>query len=443
MYALKPSRLYLHEALRGNVDAMTRVGRILATLGKTLRDVEPYDGRTAYDVVRELQSWPPEEPDPSVPVQHQRPMVFTELKLDSQADEDPLMTGCPEDVSRGLLAQVLGYIDPVRSYHRYEEDTERNMVCWPTRDFGVMHGCSHGCFYCGDGMFGKCLALGMNIDEYMEKVVGPTIEETPQQRCFRMIGWGADIISLEPEYGVFASYLAKLAQYEDRYGYFHSNSDHVDWIADVPHRDRLIGIWSLASENVARLVEPGSPSALARIEAMAKLQKMGVPFRIKLKPTVPIVNWREDYAALIETIFSKVQPETIGFCALIWMSLDVLKERFGDLIDPQFMRVAEESVEEMRQETHSPFPHSVRAEIYRFLIAEVRKHDPDIPIFLSTETREMWADLEDEVGQRARSFMCGCNPVQIPGPKMRTSAKIPNSTYFKPGCGPAVPAGQD
>jgi DNA repair photolyase len=276
----------------------------------------------------------------------------------------------------------------------------------------------------------------MNIDEYMAEVVGPTVEETPQQRCFRMIGWGADIISLEPEYGVFASYLSKLAEYDERYGYFHSNSDNVDWIADVPHRDRLIGIWSLASEGVARQVEPGSPSAAARIEAMRKLKDLGVPVRVKFKPTVPIIGWREDYAALIEELFAKAQPETIGFCCLIWMSLEVLKQRFDGLIAPEFLRAAEEAEEEMTGQTHSPFPHALRADMYRYLISEVRKHDARIPIFLSTETREMWVELEDEIGQRARSFMCGCNPIQVPGPRMRTSEAIPHSTYFDPVDGP-------
>lgn len=432
MYALQPDSLYMHARVADDPAALLRVERILSALNKTMADVSVFSEAEAVDVARALQAWPPDDDRADCPVQHRRPLVFTHLKLNSPAAEDPLVAACPEDVPRGHLQRVLGYIDPTCDFHAYDSDDTRNMVCWPTRDFGPVTGCSHGCFYCGEGLHGKFLALGMNIEDYMEQVVGPTIEAMPQQRCFRMIGWGADIISLEPEYGVFASYLTKLSQYPERYGYFHSNSDHVDWIADVPHRDRLIGIWSLASENVARLVEPGSPSAAARVEAMRKLTQMGVPYRVKLKPTVPLAGWREDYADLIEQVFTHAAPETIGFCCLIWMALDTLKQRFSGIIDPDFLQAAEDAAPEMNGQTHSPFPHHVRAEIYRHLIAEVRRHNPRIPIFLSTETREMWAELEDEIGQKARSFMCGCNPVQVPGPRMHLTEQIGHSTYFDP-----------
>jgi DNA repair photolyase len=436
MYALKPAKMFFNNRLRGNADAMQRVERILCALGKSMADVVPFDEDDAVSVVRELQDWPPKDEMPGVPMQHRRSMVFTHLKLEGGADDDPRVAACPEGVSRGYLLQVLGYIDPVRDFHAYDSDERRNMVCWPTRDFGIMNGCSHGCYYCGDGMHGKFLALGMNIQEHMEKVVGPTIEATPQQRCFRLIGWQADIISLEPEYGAFADFLAKIAEYEGRYGYFHSNSNNVDWVETVPHRDRLIGVWSLAAEEVARRVEPASPSAAERIEAMHKLNQWGVPLRVKFKPVVPLKGWHEDYAQLIEKVLTLAKPETIGFCCMIWMALETLKARFDGLIDPEYLKAAEDAEEEMKGQTHAPFPHAARADMYRHLIAEVRKHDARIPIFLSTETREMWAELEDEVGQRATSFMCGCNPIQIPCPRMHLTEGIHQSTFFTPGTTP-------
>lgn len=431
MYALEPTQILMLDELQDDPDAMARADRMLAAMGRTPEDVRVFSAQEAHDVVRELQQWPPDAPA-DVPVEHRRPLVFTKLRHGASAEEDPVIAACPEDVPKGHLLNALGYIDPTRDYHSYDSDTERNMVCWPTRDFGVVSGCSHGCFYCGDGKFGKFLSVGLNIDEYMREVVEPTIAEVPDQTCFRMIGWGADIISLEPEYGCFASYLATLAKH-DRYGYFHSNSDNVGWVADEPNRDRLIGVWSLAPEKVAREIEPGSPSAAARIEAMRTLQDAGVPVRIKLKPAIPVVGWQEEFSALIRDVFAAVKPETIGFCCIIWMEVDALKQRLGgELIDPEFLQAAEDAVEEMKGQTHAPFPHEWRAKLYRFLISEVRRWDADVPIFLSTETREMWRELEDEIGQQARTFMCGCNPVQVPGPRVRSGGAIPASTYFEP-----------
>jgi hypothetical protein len=432
MYALKPTCIYMLEALQHDADAPARVRRMTEAMGWSMGDVRIIDEGNLHDVVRELQSWPTGELRSDVPREHQRPLVFTQLACDRKREDDARLADRPEGVSEGVLAEVLGYIDPVRDYHTYESDTERNMVCWPTRDFGVMHGCSHGCFYCGDGKYGKYLAIGANIEEYTQKVIGPTVEAMPQQRCFRMIGWGSDIISLEPEYGVFEAFLTKLAAH-DRYGYFHSNSDHVDWVEHVPHGDRLIGVWSMACDAMAEMIEPGSPSPDARIEAARKCQSWGVPIRYKFKPMVPVRNWRAEYASLIRRILERTKPETIGFCVLIWMPLKRVAEQIGlDLLDPEFVAAAQAEEDSMNGQTHAPFPHHVRAEIYRFLIGEVRKWDADVPIFLSTGTREMWAELEGEVGQKARSFMCGCNPIQVPGPKMKYSEKIKRSTFFAP-----------
>ena len=436
MYQLKPTAIHMLDRVQDDPDALARVGRMLAALDKSTDDVQIIDEGNAYDVARELQQWPPDDLGDDVPAQRQRPLVFTRLVVGgTDPDVAPLLAPCPDDVNKGTLRNLLGYIDPIRSYHTYEGDAEENMVCWPTQDFGVMSGCPHGCQYCGDGKSGKFIAIGANIEEYVEQVIGPTIERTPGQKCFRMIGWGADIIAFEPEYGVFEAFLGKLAQYDDHYGYFHTASDNVDWVADVPHRDRLIGVWSMTCEAVARDIEPSSPSSADRVEAMGKCADLGVPVRIKFKPMIPVRNWREEYAATIKAIFQRFRPETIGFCVIMWMSVEELKKRIdADLFDPDYLQAAEDAAEEMAGVRTGPFPHDLRADTYRFLIGEVRRWDSDIPVFMSTESREMWEELKDDLGQNPRMFACGCNPVQLPGPRMSVSRDLPRATFFTPTC---------
>jgi len=41
-------------------------------------------------------------------------------------------------------------------------------------------------------------------------------------------GGGADLMAFELEYGLFDLFTRKLAQYEDRYGHFHTASANVD-----------------------------------------------------------------------------------------------------------------------------------------------------------------------------------------------------------------------
>ncbi|MGD9518060.1 MAG: spore photoproduct lyase family protein [Armatimonadota bacterium] len=434
MYKLEPLKVFALDRVQDDPRCLARMERMLSAIDRGLGDVVEINEANLPEVVAELQGlWPPEQKPESVPLSYLRPLVFTVQELSGQyPDITPILKRCPENTA-GYVHQILGHIDPVRPFHQRENDWRVNWVCWPTHDFGTMNGCPHGCQYCGDGKFGKFIAIGVNLEDFMEQAVGPTVHEYSWQRCFRMIGWDADHIAFEPEYGCIDLFTTKLAQYEGRYGYFHSTSSNVDWIADLQHRDRLIGVWSTTCEAVARDLEQGAGSALDRIEAARKCQAMGVPVRFKFKPTIPVRNWREEYAAIIEQMFRLTQPESVGFCVIMWMTLDTLASKIDlDLLDQAYVQAARDTAEEMKDSACGPFPPHVRREIYSFLIQQVRRWDKEVPLYISTETREMWDDLKDELGQDPRAYRCGCSSVVLPGRRIALSRGCPGTTYLPP-----------
>lgn len=440
MYKLKPRNIYALDETRSIPDAVARTRAMLAACGRSEKELSIFSRGQAYDVVREIQTWPQGATAAGTPLQHQRDIVFTGIRLEGAADDDPLIKDRPEDVDRGILSSVLGYITLYRDTHSQESDAKSNMVCWNTQDFGVIDGCSHGCLYCGAGRQGKSLAVGVNIDDYMQRVVRSVVEEHPGQKCFRLIGWAADNLTLEPEHGAMASFIETLASYEDRYGYFHTASDNVDWIAELPHRDRLIGVWSLTPDAVGELIEPAAPSASARIDAARKCSDWGVPVRFKFKPVVPVRGWREAYAETIERIFKTVRPESLGFALLMWMDLEAVDKCIGlERLDPDLVAAARREADAMNGVRTGPFPHAARADAYRFLLREIRRWDERIPVYVSTESREMWAELKDELGQNPATFICGCNPIEGPGPRMMFSEHLRTSTYFPPEKASACP----
>lgn len=419
MYPLTPSKVYAHDALRNNPDAMTRMRRFLATMKCAEDAVDWYAHADSVRVSREVAQW---NPDRNVPDwKYCQPVVFTNFAVTGTLEQDAVYKSRPTDVPLFNLAHILGYLPHFRLHHSKKEDGEGNMVCWPSNFLTVADGCSHGCVYCGTGRGGKALVIALNVQEYLQQVIRKVIEDNPWQKCFLMMG-SADLATLEPEYGLYEDFLNLLGEYEDRYGYFHTNGDCVDWVANLTRRDRVMAVWSLASNEAGAVLEPCAPSASSRIAAMARLNELGVPVRVKLKPVLPIRGWRESYAGTIAELLTKARPETLGFTSLIWMDYERLAKTFDlDLLDPDFVAAARESQEEMKATRHGPFPHAKRAELYRFLIREARKHDPKIPLFLSTETTEMWEELADELGQDPNHFFCGCNPILAPGPRFVTS----------------------
>jgi hypothetical protein len=100
-----------------------------------------------------------------------------------------------------------------------------------------------------------------------------------------------------------------------------------------------------------------------------------------------------------------------------------------DDLDPDYVEAARTATPETTGKRTGPFPHNVRAEIYRFFIEQVRRWDKDALLYVSTETRDMWDELKDELGQDPRCYVCGCGSAAVPGKRLAVSPAFRYSTY--------------
>ncbi len=431
MYQLTPKKVYMLDRVKDNPVWLARMERILKAIDVARDEVICVDDDNLPEIVEELESYrPPGILADGQIASYMRSLFFTTMDLregPERPDLSPLLEKCYEGASISSLQKIFGYMILAEDQHPHGRDRKNNVVCWPTYNFGTMQGCPHGCVYCAqDGL----ISIALNLEEYMEEVVGPTIDKYPWNKVFRMILASADLMAFEPEYGLFDLFTRKLAQYDDRYGHFHTAGANVDWLADLPHRDRLVGVWSTTCDAVARHIEPGSAPAIERIKAGRKCQDMGIPVRYKFKPMIPIRNWREEYAEIIEQALTLSTPESIGFCVIMWMNYDDLLQKIDpDLLDQDFLEAARGAKEEMKDVRTGPFPHQVRAEIYHYLINEARRWDKDVLLYISTESREMWDELKDELGQNPAAYICGCSSVAVPGRKLALSPGLRYSTY--------------
>jgi DNA repair photolyase len=423
-------KVYVLERAKNDPACMGRMERMVKGLANK-PEVVTITEKNLGEACAELQKlWPPERVPEGQTRSFMRPLVFTTMDLSyRRPDLRPLVKRCA-GASLDIVGKIYGHLTTAVDQHPHQRDRQENCVCWPTYNFGTMSGCPHGCLYCGTGRTGKFIAIALNLEEYMEKVVGPVIEANPWNKVFRMILEGADLITFEPEYGLHELFTRKLAQYEGRYGHFHTGSWNVEWMADLKHRDRLVGVWSTTCEAGARDFEPGTGKAIDRVAAARKCQEMGIPVRFKFKPVIPVRNWREEYAAIIEKALKMTRPESIGFCLYIWNTFDTMSKTLNlDLLDPVCVEAARKEAEQMKGVRTGPFPHAVRAEIYRHLIKETRRWDKDVLLYVSTETREMWDELKGELGQDPLCYVCGCGSAAVPGRRLALSPAFRYSTY--------------
>lgn len=435
MYQLRPSGVYVLDRVLADTRAALRMERMLAGIGLAPRDAQVISDQDLPELIDERgwgRAWTLRQGhgDPMAP----RDLVFNAFNFDGPHERvDQVLERCPPNTSRHVVQSLMGFMTPVLSAHPRRVDQQRDVVCWSAREFCTIEGCPHGCKYCSAG---QLINVMVNLEELADRVIRPTLAEHASQKCFRCNTTLSDTICFEPEYGLHEVLLPVFAEFPDRYLYIHTSSANVDFVASVPDRNRLICIWSITADEVAELVEPGAASGSARIEAARKCQELGLPVRFKLKPIVPIRGWRQYYAATIERMFKLTRPEMVGFCVLMWMRVEELRQLFGDVIEPEYLRAAEECAEEMTGKPTGPFPPHVRAEIYRFLIEQVRRWDEQVPLFLSTESRELWNELAPSLGTQPQRFFCGCGAICVPGPRLlgpRTSTYVPEEQIDEPG----------
>lgn len=431
MYKLNLGKVYFMDRVEMDKGAVERMNHMISALGFPAGDVKRTNDAQIPDVVAGNNWQNARIPQGMLKESKPLDIVFNAFKFDSDEKEvDEILKKCPIGTPKGIVRSLLGYCTPYLLAHPRAEDQKNNCVCWSENEFVTIEGCPHGCKYCGGG---QLVNINLNLEEFDKQIVEPVLKQNPWQKCFRSNTTSTDTICFEPEYGLHKLFTEKFARF-NRYLYVHTKSANVDFIKNLEYKNHLIGVWSITSEKVSKEIEPGSATALERIEAAQKLQEIGIPIRYKFKPIIPIKGWREEYASIIEQMFKYTKPEVVGFCVLMWMNMELFKKIFDPVIfDSAYVTAMEESSEQMKNAKTGPFPHNVRAEIYKFFIEQVRRWDKSVPLFISTESREMWDELKDLLGAPPSQFKCGCGPICIPGPKLAISEKAKTSTYASEG----------
>ena len=64
-------------------------------------------------------------------------------------------------------------------------------------------------------------------------------------------------------------------------------------------------------------------------------------------------------------------------------------------------------------------------EVYGCYLDEIRKHDPDVPVVLCTESQAMWREFAPQLGLKPGDYACGCGPQSVPGAKTIAKLEMP------------------
>ena len=287
------------------------------------------------------------------------------------------------------------------------------LVCQPAWQLHTVVGCHYRCAYCSLGWF---LNAMMNVEEFVERL-DATIERCPDQTLFQYDNW-TDTVCLEPEYGgaklLIDAFAARPGKALELYV---GKSANVGFLLDCDHRGHTVCCWSLAAPTQSTQFEWRSASTDQRIEAMVKCQGAGYPVRVRLSPIIPVRGWEAENRAMLDLLFSEVEPDVVTIETIRFLNYDQMAECFDlGLLDPAFV-AAMEAAPRKPDAQGCEVPDAWRSRVYDFVFEEIGRLSPDTPIAFCREKRALWEQFAEPLarwGQTPDDYLCNCGPFSHP-----------------------------
>jgi DNA repair photolyase len=417
MYDIRPPAVYVHADVMASARYRDRVEGVLHALRRPVRPVTFTDDDLPGMLHKGLLSrrWPLQGLGPA----EDPALLFNLFRFDDRFEEIRSRLREAGVEQEWGLRPLLGYGAFNWARYNLEGDPHRHdKVCRPCWRIHQQYGCLHRCTYCG--FLCGLLVSSVNVEEYCEQL-GEIIRRHPWQKTYLLDDDG-DPPCLEPEHGVLGKLIEYFGALSDRYLIVHTKTWNTAWLRDLEHNGNTIFVWSLSGPTQSRLIEPRTGTTDQRILAARIAQEAGYTVRYKFKPIVPVKGWRDEAASTVAKLFEMTDPDVISLCVWMWHDVDEMKRRLPThLLDPVYLKAAEDSRDEMAKTRSRPFPPWVRQEICEHYLKEIRAHNADVPVSLSTESFPMWKEMGPKLGytaatyDTAATYVCGCGPTSTPG----------------------------
>jgi spore photoproduct lyase len=265
--------------------------------------------------------------------------------------------------------------------------------------------CPYGCTYCylagTRGIwFSPTVKVFLNLDEMLGR-----IDDIARQAGLPVgfyLGKLQDGLALDPLTGYSRRLVPFFAQHRWARLIVLTKSADVENLMGLEPRDNVVLSWSLTSKEAWRRFEPGTPSPAQRLAAIRRCAAAGYRIRVVLMPILPIPDWLDGYATLLDDLLESVPVEriTLGSLCSFPNALRLTNAKLGSGNLIQELLKAGGRCPDGRYR----FGPQLRTQCYRLLAGRIHSRRPDLPVGLCLEERAVFASsgLSDNVG------ICNC-----------------------------------
>ncbi|MFQ5833947.1 MAG: radical SAM protein [Candidatus Thorarchaeota archaeon] len=175
---------------------------------------------------------------------------------------------------------------------------------------------------------------------------------------------------------------------------FLTKSSYVKRLLKVEKHRQAVISFSINAEKVSRKWER-APSVRKRIEAASRLSEEGWEVRVRIDPMVPLPDWREAYANLVDLLFTSLTPNrvTLG-------TLRGLQSTLNNVKDHSWIKYLDGDNSGWGKKTND----DLREKMYQWMFSLLEPHMSLKHVGLCKETLRMIRTL----GLDFREQVCNC-----------------------------------
>jgi spore photoproduct lyase len=195
----------------------------------------------------------------------------------------------------------------------------------------------------------------------------------------------------------------KVAGIFDRYNNvlveFKTKSASISTLSRIKNPQKFVVGFSLNTETMVKRLESGTAPIAERLEAARRCVEMGFNVAFHFDPIVWYDKWEGEYRQTISMIYDYIKDAD----KIAWHSMGgfrCMPALKGELrrLGMDLPLFAGEMV--LGADGKLRYPRTLRVNFYRALDAEFKKHQPDAPLYLCMESREVWEEcgMSDRIG---------------------------------------------
>ena len=183
--------------------------------------------------------------------------------------------------------------------------------------FSHMLNCMYDCRYCFlQGMYQSAhQVLFVNYEDFAAQIQQLAAQHAGEPVWFYS-GYDCDSLANEPMTAFSEYFIPVVAAIDNAWMELRTKSTQVRAMLKMEPLQRIVTAFSFSDGVSHARLEHGVPSIAKRIDAMQRLLQAGWPVGLRFDPVVYHPNYRTEFTALLEQIFSVVDADAIHSASL-------------------------------------------------------------------------------------------------------------------------------